>query len=617
MFGSGLIVSYGSLALQQTNVPLFGRTAPMLVVLLSSVIAVILLRDRLQRQMDRQFFREKYPLDRALERMNSAVSGLLEPRAVSEHLLSSCCDVLHITEAVLYLRNQRRGDDQSFVLTASQGGRTDAPMIIPLDEELLTMLREGTSFQRIPSGTSAVQNLLRRLKSELLHGFEVDGEIHGFLALGSKPSSMPYTSEDATILTAMSRVTGVALHCAKVHEDVTRLNESVRLKVDKIAEQGRQICVLQNELASLSTGVPGGRDAVDFSRGAMKGSGTAIQHVFGTVRKVAASDTSVLIRGESGTGKELLARAVHENSLRRDRPLIPVHCGALSPSLLESELFGHVKGAFTGANTDKIGRIALADKGTLFLDEIGDVSLDVQVKLLRVLQERLIEPVGSSQPLAVDVRLIAATHQNLEQMIAQGRFREDLYYRLNVITVTLPPLRERKDDLFELAISFLRTASQKTGRALVFEEATIDLMLRYDWPGNIRQLQNVVERAAVLAEGDRITPAEMPAEVREAIPLGEGDTPTKRDGFNAPPPRSRGGGSRRIYTPLYDQPRLADRPMSGPLTRDARPNMLDSNDERQQLVESLQRCGGNKAEAARLLGLPRSTFFSRLKKHGL
>jgi transcriptional regulator with GAF, ATPase, and Fis domain len=429
-----------------------------------------------------------------------------------------------------------------------------------------------------------------------MHGLEVDGEIAGLVALGAKPDGAAYTAEDVTFLTAVSRITSVALHCAKVHEDISRLNEELRHKSEQISEQGRQILVLQSELVDHS----GPRAALpapaDFRRDAIRGRSPAMRHVLDTVRKVASSDASVLIRGESGTGKELLARAIHENSPRHQGPLISVHCAALAPSLLESELFGHVRGAFTDAREDKVGRFALANGGTLFLDEIGDISLDVQVKLLRVLQERTFEPVGSSKPVSSDVRVIAATHRNLERAIAEGRFREDLYYRLNVISITLPALRERGDDIFELALFFLRRAAERTGKRVTqFDGDVIAALSRYHWPGNIRELENVVERAVVLTEGERVTLPDIPAELRE----GTGPIMAR-----AVPP---------VASPLLVPKSAAVR------TRPAPTAVLvaGSEEERSWLLHALHQCDGNKAEAARLLDMPRSTFFSKLKKHGL
>ncbi len=219
-------------------------------------------------------------------------------------------------------------------------------------------------------------------------------------------------------------------------------------------------------------------------------------------RKVAASPSAVLIRGESGTGKELLAEAIHAASPRAARPFVKVHCAALSQSLLESELFGHVKGAFTGADRDRIGRFEQANGGTLFLDEIGDINLEVQTKLLRVLQEMAFERVGSSQPVKVDVRILAATHQDLEALIRAGRFREDLYYRLNVIPLRTPALRERREDIFELAVFFLGRHARRIGKPVAhLDDEAVEALVAHDWPGNIRELENVIERAVVLADG--------------------------------------------------------------------------------------------------------------------
>ena len=241
-------------------------------------------------------------------------------------------------------------------------------------------------------------------------------------------------------------------------------------------------------------------------------------------RKVAASPSAVLIRGESGTGKELLAEAIHAASPRAARPFVKVHCAALSQSLLESELFGHVKGAFTGADRDRVGRFEQANGGTLFLDEIGDINLEVQTKLLRVLQEMSFERVGSSQPITVDVRILAATHQDLEAMIRAGRFREDLYYRLNVFSLRTPPLRERKEDIFELAVHFLGRHAERIGKAVThLDEEAVEALVAYDWPGNIRELENVIERAVVLADGPAITarrPAHGGAPAHTAPPPG-------------------------------------------------------------------------------------------------
>src|SRR5258707_9350113 len=221
---------------------------------------------------------------------------------------------------------------------------------------------------------------------------------------------------------------------------------------------------------------------------------------------VAETKSTVLITGETGTGKELVARAIHDRSAQRDRPLIKVNCAAIPESLLESELFGHVRGAFTGATTNKKGRFALADGGTIFLDEIGTMGLTLQSKLLRVLQEREFEPLGSERTVRVDLRVIAATNRDLRQMVGDGRFQEDLFYRLNVIPIELPPLRERRDDIPALVDHFVRKHAQRTGRRIDrIDDSVLTALQQYDWPGNVRELENTIERAVVLSAGPVMT----------------------------------------------------------------------------------------------------------------
>jgi transcriptional regulator with GAF, ATPase, and Fis domain len=235
------------------------------------------------------------------------------------------------------------------------------------------------------------------------------------------------------------------------------------------------------------------------------GQSRALAEVIGNVKLVASTDSSVLILGETGTGKELVARAVHSNSERRNRPLIKVNCAALPIGLIESELFGHEKGAFTGATDRRIGRFELAHGGTIFLDEIGDMPSDVQVKLLRVLQEHEFERLGGSDPIKVDVRVIAATNRDLLRSASEGTFRQDLYYRLNVFPVQLPPLRERREDIPPLVHYFVRRFSLKIGRKITrIQRETMDRLVSYSWPGNVRELENVIERAVILSRGSEL-----------------------------------------------------------------------------------------------------------------
>jgi len=272
--------------------------------------------------------------------------------------------------------------------------------------------------------------------------------------------------------------------------------EEMEIKIDKALEMRR----MQHQIDYLRHAQG---DIYDFDR--LIGSSGALEKVLGVVRKVAKSNTTVLVRGETGTGKELIAGAVHHNSHRASRNFIKVNCAALQENLLESELFGHEKGAFTGADKQRIGRFEQADGGTLFLDEIGDMSANTQAKILRVLQEHEFERLGGTRSIKVDVRLITATNRDLTAMVESGAFREDLYYRLNVVTIDMPPLRERKEDVAALAGFFIKRFSGELKKKIDgMEPDALKLLMRYHWPGNIRELENAIERAMLLANGTHI-----------------------------------------------------------------------------------------------------------------
>ncbi|MBK7860404.1 MAG: sigma-54-dependent Fis family transcriptional regulator [Archangiaceae bacterium] len=345
-------------------------------------------------------------------------------------------------------------------------------------------------------------------------------------------------------------------------------NEELKLLVERALEK-RQIRL---ENAALRRSIGGN---------VIRGSSRAMDEVWAMVDKVAASPrATVLITGESGTGKEVVARAIHNRSSRATQPFIPINCGALGEGVLESELFGHVKGAFTGAINEHTGLMVSAGQGTVFLDEIGEISPALQVKLLRVLQERMVRPVGSSRELPVEARLMAATNKSLEAEAKAGRFREDLYYRLNVITVDVPALRLRSEDIPQLATSFLARAADELGRpGLHFDQETIEVLSRYRFPGNVRQLQNIVERAATLADSDLLGVGSLPPSVR-----GEEE---KSD--SVPAPSLSAGFSLEKH--------------------------LDEM-ERGYLREAIRRAG-TKVKAAELLGLSFRSFRYRLAKHGL
>jgi transcriptional regulator with GAF, ATPase, and Fis domain len=334
--------------------------------------------------------------------------------------------------------------------------------------------------------------------------------------------------------------------------------------------------------------------------------------------KVAPTDSTVLVTGESGTGKELLVRALHANSNRSDRPFVPINCGAIPKELLESELFGHEKGAFTHAIRSRPGRFELADGGTVFLDEIGEMDLSLQVKILRVLQEKEIERVGGNGVKKVDVRIVAATNRDLETEVASGHFREDLYYRLNVIPLHLPPLRERGADVLLLARYFLERFCAKKSRPLLkLSSKTEKILVVYDWPGNVRELENVMERLSILADGDVVQPADLPAKildkVGETVEVAEISTNDDVAVFSEDAAASPASPEPAQHSSSgFSWPVLADMQSMG-LDLKA---FLDTLEMR-LMNEALAKADNVKNLAAELLGIKRTTLIEKLKKRGL
>ena len=331
--------------------------------------------------------------------------------------------------------------------------------------------------------------------------------------------------------------------------------------------------------------------------GLIAGSSPAMAEAMALLERAAAGSALVLVRGESGTGKELVARAIHEKSPRSGKAFVKIDCASLPETLLESELFGHEKGAFTGAVARKPGRVELADGGTLFLDEIGELTLPLQAKLLRLLQDREFERLGSTKTIKVDVRVVAATHRDLETMVERGSFRQDLFYRLNVVPLWLPPLRTRRDDIELLARHFCKVFGRANGRpTLELDPAAIRALRGQRWPGNVRQLQNFVERLVVLAENDRIVEADVRNELGRQVRF-------------VTQPGSGMGAQPRLPT----QPGALQQPASvvGPLNAEMRAA------ERKALERALRQAKGNRSLAARLLGVGRSTLYAKLEEHGL
>ncbi|MCP4005745.1 MAG: sigma-54-dependent Fis family transcriptional regulator [bacterium] len=334
--------------------------------------------------------------------------------------------------------------------------------------------------------------------------------------------------------------------------------------------------VVQRALASCAPG-DGSAQVKRAGSRTIIGESAALQSVLSIAHKVASSAATVLVTGESGTGKELFARAIHDHSRRADRAFIPVNCGAIPEDLLESELFGHVRGAFTHAVEDRQGRFTLADGGTIFLDEIGDMSPSLQVKLLRVLEDGCFEPVGASRTQRVDVRVIAATNQKLEAAMQVGQFRRDLFYRLNVVPIELPPLRERREDVPTLVEHFMKRILERRGVQRHVSASALELLQRYDWPGNVRELENVLERVVLLSSGDCIRAEDLPP------PIGDSRPQESENGTQLP-------GSGLAFSELV------------------------ARYERDLLKRALDQTGWNKSRAAVLLGLNRTTLLEMIKR---
>src|SRR5213075_383673 len=370
----------------------------------------------------------------------------------------------------------------------------------------------GHEAEEAPNGNAAIEKLHEGFFDVVVSDLKMGGS-SGLEVLKTAKQLHPSTA--VILMTAFGSVsTAVEAIKAGAFDYVQKPFEieEMEVKIEKALEMRR----MQHQIDYLRHAQG---DIYDFER--IIGSSGALEKVLGVVRKVAKSNTTVLVRGETGTGKELIAGAIHHNSHRAARNFVKVNCAALKENLLESELFGHEKGAFTGADKQRIGRFEQADGGTLFLDEIGDMSPSTQAKILRVLQEHEFERLGGTRTLRVDVRLIAATNRDLPAMVQASQFREDLYYRLNVVSIEMPPLRERKDDIVPLATNFLRRfAGELKKKVDGLEPDAQKLLMRYNWPGNIRELENTIERAILLAEGRAIA----------SIDLRLGEVPTSGGG---------------------------------------------------------------------------------------
>jgi DNA-binding NtrC family response regulator len=464
---------------------------------------------------------------------------------------------------------------------------TQRPRLLVVDDDrgILTLigtlaLAEGFDVATTTNGDDAMKQLRQRPAELVLLDLRMPG-VCGLDILRSIREISPrckvvLMTGYATIDSAVEAVKLGAIDYLTKPFDMQRLRQLLS-SVREEAEQRRAVLTLEGDLAQ----------RLEFC--GMIGRGPAMQELFGLIRRLAPHVRTALITGETGTGKELVARALHQLGPRSDKRFVTVNCSAVVETLFESELFGHVRGAFTGATDHKAGLFETADGGTLFLDEVGELPPSVQAKLLRVLEQGEVQRIGSLEPRKIDVRLIAATNRDLPSEVAAGRFRNDLYYRLDIVEIKLPPLRDRREDIPYLTAAFVRSFAQRFSKPLVgLTPAAERLLASAAWDGNVRQLRNVIERACILAEGDFVTEADL------AGSMDVGATHASPRHITSPSGRRVGLAAARSDNPA-------------PLVEV----------EREHIVRTLEQVRGNKAVAARLLGISRRAFYRQLERHGL
>jgi two-component system response regulator HydG len=440
----------------------------------------------------------------------------------------------------------------------------------------VTLTRSGHTVTAARSGTEGVAAYKKTPFDLVVTDLKMEG-LDGLAVTRALKSADP--TAVIMVVTAFGTIeTAVQAMQQGAYDFITKpfTPEVLRAKVEK----GLELSSARRQVERLSARTEALESDAALSHGnLMVGDSEPMQRLVAMVRKAAATDATVFVRGESGTGKELVARMLHQLSPRKDGPFVVVHCAALAETLLESELFGHERGAFTGAVKRKLGRFELADGGTLFLDEIGEIPHSVQTKLLRVLQEKEIQRVGGEETLKVDVRVVSATHRDLQAEVKAGRFREDLYYRLHIVPLQLPPLRERPEDITALARHFVaKHAPRVNKRVKGLEDSALRALARYAWPGNVRELENVIEQSLVFAEGETLTATDLPQHLTGAAPRTDSGLPVP----------------------------MGDRPL---------PDILEDL-ERQLIARAYEKAGGVKTETARLLGIKTSALYYKLEKYG-
>jgi len=450
------------------------------------------------------------------------------------------------------------------------------PVVLVVDDERDHADGIVEALERLPvkalavyTGEDAIEMVRRRRVDVVVTDLKLEGQADGLDVLRearqhSDSTQVILITAYATIENCKEAIKQGAFDYLVKPLDIDQLRTLVEQASRKAAsaDQGR---------------TPSERNQERFLFEGIKGNSPAMQGIFEIVRRVAPTNIAVLIEGPSGTGKELLAWAIHDNSLRRTKPFRPVNCAGLTETLLESELFGHVRGAFTGANTDRKGLFEIAHEGTLFLDEIGDMPLNMQAKLLRVLEDGLVIPVGSSKAISVDVRIISATNHSLSRLIEQNRFREDLYFRIKGVSVSLPALRERPEDIPLLVEHFLQEAVEEIGSNVRgVSDAAMQILVGHDWPGNVRQLKNAVRTMVVMCDRDRLDVQDIPPEISRRRQL---------TGASASPSNLAG---------------------------------VSLNDiEKKAIVDTLARTEGNREKAAKILGIGERTLYRKIKEYNL
>ncbi len=418
------------------------------------------------------------------------------------------------------------------------------------------------------NGADALEIVRNEKVDVIVTDLKLGGDIDGLAILGEVKKQQVQT--EVILITAYATIDTCkeAIRCGAYDYLVKPID------IDRLRAVVEQACRRSSRGDRQKRRRPGEKGQFVFE--GIRGTSVAIEGIFEVLRRVAATNISVLIEGESGTGKELLARAIHVNSDRWNRLFRPVNCAGLTETLLESELFGHSRGAFTGATSDRKGLFEIADKGTLFLDEIGDMPLNMQAKLLRVIEDGVIIPVGSHKPVVVDVRIISATNHDLGRLVEEKKFRQDLYFRIKGVSVSVPPLRERAEDIALLAEYFVKEAAEETGSSVVgITDAAMTILVGYDWPGNIRQLRNCIRTMVVMSEKDMLDVRDIPPEIHQVRRLPGGERAGEMGGLSL--------------------------------------NEL----EKQAIIDTLTKTGNNREKAAKILGIGERTLYRKIKEYNI